>query len=1171
MSVVGLDEVLQLRNAESSPSSPISVPLAQSLYHPVLSHSFSRVFSLRDFFLHRLSSSRAKQRVRNLSCDNAAPDQHALAILLDAAVVGVNQSATISRHLSASSLKNAFALYLQSQSQVPSQESNCDQYDLQSQHALDANMIDIVNFCLLTLFQESQFPNNILTLNLQRIDIDRCLNYDITGIIEHFPSGNIKLLKNSPWSNLPALLGPGAAEILADLLIHQSLFTPNDDGVLVQISDVLNRYPNANCSKHTIHILKHIFPRAFGLHNVFTSVVDRRATTAQFMDYTMRDAEIFALADELRRRKGVETNTDRVPRRLRGVLPLVSKLQQLHGKCAYRALLMKYCPAEPLPRTYDPDLFDMTRLATPPESVSLFAQSVLKNILPHELFGHGEGGIQNQRIIMRYVDVFIKLRRFESLSLHTVSQGVQIGAITWLAPPKAPGIVSASDLRVRTELLQELLYYIFDSLLIPLIRSNFYVTESSSGRNRLFYFRHDVWRLLVQPHMSRLRTETFEEIPKFEVNHVLNEEAIGLSTLRIIPKKYGARPLMNLRRRPMVHVIGSNGRRETRLGPSINYMLKPLFEILNYEKNITLGVAATGSAAIGNVTEIYPRLKAFREKVAALAGPDGKLPKVYFVKLDVHSCFDSIPQENLMALISKIIPREEVYHIANYDMLTAPPRAPMASSRSNIRLWSTAKLRRRTCHAVASCDGYGGLYSANRVRRSYGSLSLVNSSSSSGGGDGGSKVLRGSIMKRRKRRNTIFVPRPARQGAQFKAETLLDLLARHVKANLVRVGKKYYRQRHGIPQGSVVSSLLCNLFYADHERKCLNFLLRDGESKRNNALLLRMIDDYLLITTDKGLAVRFLHEMLVPNEEYGITVNPEKTLVNFKVQIDGVRLPQHGTAGAAGEAAPAFPFCGTTIDTKTLALSRDSSSLLTSHKKVDVGDLLTVEMNQTPGRTFFRKMLHLFKLATMTKCPMFLDVEYNGKEKVLSFVQQAIKQAANKMLVYEKTLRKSRKVSLPSSTRDANARSKRRTHEFFRSPHLISGVTSRVLQKTVRAIIDCAVHTITGYNNSVRHGEAGRRMLHRTANAVTSSSSSSSSPSFETSVVTRDKEVITPGLIRWLAMEAFLEFLEQHCRGQNLSRFKSTIEWLRVELKGQEKKKQKKGREGRLHSDDLGI
>jgi telomerase reverse transcriptase len=89
--------------------------------------------------------------------------------------------------------------------------------------------------------------------------------------------------------------------------------------------------------------MMYIFPRQFGLHNVFTSVVDRRQTAQMFQDYTLREEEIarkFPGKDEKSRRAAKQ-----IPKRLKGNLPhLVRRLQILHGRCAYAAMLQHYCP-----------------------------------------------------------------------------------------------------------------------------------------------------------------------------------------------------------------------------------------------------------------------------------------------------------------------------------------------------------------------------------------------------------------------------------------------------------------------------------------------------------------------------------------------------------------------------------------------------------------------------------------------------------------------------------------------------------------------------------------------------------------------------------------------------------------------------------------------------------
>jgi telomerase reverse transcriptase len=131
----------------------------------------------------------------------------------------------------------------------------------------------------------------------------------------------------------------------------------------------------------------------------------------------------------------------------------------------------------------------------------------------------------------------------------------------------------------RKELFHEYLYYIFDSFLIPLIHSHFHVTESNVHKNRLFYFRHDVWRTLSEPSLTALTLLTFEEVSAAKVLRMLAARSLGTSQIRLLPKAKGLRPIVNLRKRVQKQVGG-----KLVLGRSINSLLGPLFSVLNYEK-----------------------------------------------------------------------------------------------------------------------------------------------------------------------------------------------------------------------------------------------------------------------------------------------------------------------------------------------------------------------------------------------------------------------------------------------------------------------------------------------------------------------------------------------------------------------------------------------------------
>ena len=65
----------------------------------------------------------------------------------------------------------------------------------------------------------------------------------------------------------------------------------------------------------------------------------------------------------------------------------------------------------------------------------------------------------------------------------------------------------------------------------------------------------------------------------------------------------------------------------------------------------------------------------------------------------------------------------------------------------------------------------------------------------------------------------------------------MSLLREHITTNLVKIGPRLFRQKDGIPQGSVLSSLLCSLFYGDMEANKLTFT-KDDESVSSYVLSL---------------------------------------------------------------------------------------------------------------------------------------------------------------------------------------------------------------------------------------------------------------------------------------------------------------------------------------------
>ncbi|KAF0638481.1 hypothetical protein FPSE5266_10706 [Fusarium pseudograminearum] len=759
-------------------------------------------------------------------------------------------------------------------------------------------------------------------------------------------------------------------------------------------------------SQGVTKIMMYMFPRQFGLHNVFTSQVDRTKTSQKFQDYTSREEEI---APIFQAKPGdAAPRKPKIPKRLRSdVEQLVKRLQILHSRCSYTELLSYYCSCvfdrpsqirkpkakkvpmstrKPKPSQHPfsrsnqkcvssqmhieagtsgtqaqslPGHDSLVDLATPSFQVSSFCRAVLSKIIPDSFWGDKDAGKHNKSTVMRNVDHFIRLRRFETMSLHELTQDLKIAEISWLqlhnTGAQKP---SRTDTEKRLEILHEFLYFVFDSLLIPLIRNNFYVTESNTHRYRVFYFRHEVWRRIAEPAMTDLKADMFEEVKLDDALQILGSRDLGSSQIRLLPKGNRLRPIMNLRRRAMA-------RGQTRkLGLSINTVLGPIHSLLKLERRIN--PSKLGSTMF-SVSDIYTRLKAFKGTL----GPDhGKL---YFAKADVKAAFDTIPQEAVVELM-KSVPSQTNYTIMKHVEVKPGERAVIDDDK-----YSSKAISR--WHATALSENENSAF----VERLEKDLAP-------------------------KKKNTVFVDSAFRRTKNVGE--LMHLLKQHVEHNLVLVGKKYYRQKVGIPQGSVLSSFLCNYFYADLEAKHLGFL------DSPDCLLLRLIDDFLLVTLDQNKAAKFVNAMHGGFPEYGVAVNPAKTMVNFDMLYDGepVRKYNHERG---------FPYCGTAINCQTLDITKDRER----DANIDVSASLTVDFGRTPGQNFQRKVLSKMPLehdshdmlTFVFSCRtdafkiqshlMFYDTSHNSTRTVLSSLQGAFVETASKMLAYLRCLGKNQHPS----------------------------------------------------------------------------------------------------------------------------------------------------------------
>ncbi|KAM4059685.1 telomerase ribonucleoprotein complex - RNA binding domain-containing protein [Hirsutella rhossiliensis] len=895
---------------------------------------------------------------------------------------------------------------------------------------------EIVDFVIWLLFQwevrASTRPKHLLCDGFRRGAREGDLGgLKIPGIYSLHPNPHAAALKQAPWPHLLLLLGQSGQRLMVDLLMDCSIFLALEAGsgnyyqlsgsplseldlsnrsltsrheshaVARRISDIaimrrhifyakpeltalgraqpgyrrthiLNRCPHVRQSPQpqdgsfvsqldaenhnevsTRKVMMYIFPRQFGLHNVFTSKVD---TAQRLGDYMSREEEIATLIPQGNNSGGVPP--PKLPRRLRGAARhLVRRLQILHGRCSYAKTLRHYCPTHldkctkpkqegsrqdvangsttncstPMRTSLPSKQTPLVDLACPASCVSAFCQAVLSKIIPNEFWGDGETLCHNKAAFLHKVHHFIKLRRFESMTLHEISQGFKVADLAWLRPPGHDDQkLGQSDINKRREIFYEFLHYIFDSLLIPLIQSSFYVTESNTHRYEVFYFRHDVWRLIAKSTMAELRGNMFEEMKLDEAQRILDSRRLGYGQLRLLPKGNNVRLITNLRRRNPSKVS------PRALEPSINSVLGPIHTILKFEKDANLRRLGSSLYSVGDV---YQRLRLFKDSL----GPGQR--RFYCAKVDVHAAFDTIPQGAVVKLMSGVLNRR-LYTVTKHAEVQPGERA-MPEPRK-----TATSIRKRWC-ATAVADGHH--------------RPLL-------------ELLEGKLAGCKK--DTVFVESVAQKA--YNSGFLVDLLSEHVECNLVKFGSHFFRQKRGVPQGSVLSSWLCNYFYADLESRHLGFL------QAPDCLLMRLIDDFLLITLDKSKAVEFVQNMHRGFPDYGVEANQKKTRVNFDMHIGDDAVSK--VSGGGG-----FPYCGLLINDQSLGITKDRIR----SDGTTVSSSLTVEFGRSPGQNFQRKVLAAFKAQSHF---MFYDSSHNNKAAVLHSLSDAFSETCRRMWAYIRCL-----------------------------------------------------------------------------------------------------------------------------------------------------------------------
>lgn len=519
------------------------------------------------------------------------------------------------------------------------------------------------------------------------------------------------------------------------------------------------------------------------------------------------------------------------------------------------------------------------------------------------------GSDHNRIHFLSRVRSFLSSSKFEKLSLADLMWKVKVNDCDWIKMSKT-GRVPPSELTYRTQILGQFLAWLLDGYVVGLVRACFYVTESVGQKNALRFYKQEVWaKLQGLAFKGHLSKGQMDELSPAQVASLPKSTVI--SRLRFIPKTDG-------RMRPITRVFGDNIKTRTYRG-----RVRDLLDMLR--ACVRSSPSILGSTVWG-MTDIHKVMSSLAPQQKEKAQP------LYFVKVDVSGAYESLPHDKLREVISQALMPflEEVFTIRRYA-----------------KIWS---------------DHHEGL-KKSFVRQA--DLLEDNMGSSN------MKGFVSFLQNKGKIHHCILVEQ--HYSSDLHGREALEFFTQMLTGSIVQFGKKTYRQCRGIPQGSVVSSLLCCLCYGHMENMLFKTL------SKNKGCLMRLVDDFLLITPDQHEAQAFLKILLAGVPQYGLVINPQKVVVNFQVS---------GSEGICPEIRVLpprcmFPWCGLLLDTHSLDVYKDYSS----YAGLSLRYSLTLGSFHSAGKQMKKKLMAILRL----KChALFLDLKTNSVEAVYQNIYKLV-------------------------------------------------------------------------------------------------------------------------------------------------------------------------------------
>ncbi|KAL0429272.1 UNVERIFIED_CONTAM: Telomerase reverse transcriptase [Sesamum radiatum] len=576
------------------------------------------------------------------------------------------------------------------------------------------------------------------------------------------------------------------------------------------------------------------------------------------------------------------------------------------------------------------------------------------------------------------------------------------------------GELGISDI-ARHAILECWMFWFFTSLVSPLVKANFYVTESEHEKQEVLYYRKSTWKKLMRE-AECMKDERYHLLNHASAREILGKRPFGFSRARLRPKQIGFRILTNLRapsRMPLnpppsrnhsIQQLQSKAFYDHQAAyqsfQSVNSVLHDLHVVL---KGLWTKEPEKLGSSVFDYNDVYRKLVPY---LFLLKNGPTDMPSVFIVVSDVSKAFDSVNQDKLLSVMKDVIFDDE-YTVEKFTQVIHTKKSLKVHQHLTLAHKDIVTASRKITSRLPS--------------QSLDSILVKKDYTCSSPHWGTPESRRMFILSSQGVSNQVFslVVGPCFGLSciqqKIRKEEINLILKEHITRNVVQFDNKFYLQLVGIPQGSVLSSLLCSFYYGHMERNVVfpflekangDFLgkydiLGASTSRPNHTkeivvcgakcLLLRFIDDFLFISTSKKQAAMFFSRLERGVRDYNCWMNDEKFGLNFDMNNGQGCRSNRLHVGKDG-----FSFLrwsGLLVNCSTLEIQADYTRYLNSH----LSSTLTVSCRGKVGCQLKAKLRRYLQ----PKChPLFYDSNINSPGVVRLNIYQAFLLCAMKFICY---------------------------------------------------------------------------------------------------------------------------------------------------------------------------